>query len=87
MNNLEGWGGPMPLSWYEAQEKLQRKILSRMKELGMTPVLPGYCGMMPHDASSRLGLDVTDGGKWNGYKRTTNLTALIPSMRARMMPA
>ena len=78
MNNLEGWGGPMPLSWYEAQEKLQRKILSRMKELGMTPVLPGYCGMMPHDASSRLGLDVTDGGKWNGYQRPSNLSATDP---------
>ena len=24
----------------------QKKILARMKELGMKPVLPGYCGMM-----------------------------------------
>lgn len=74
MNNLEGWGGPLPLSWYSAQEKLQKKILARMKELGMTPVLSGYCGMMPHDASEKLGLAVTDGGMWNGYRRPSNLS-------------
>ena len=74
MNNLEGWGGPLPLSWYSAQESLQKRILSRMRELGMSPVLPGYCGMMPHDASVKLGLDVTDGGEWNGYQRPANLS-------------
>lgn len=75
MNNLEGWGGPLPLSWYPQQERLQKRILARMKELGMSPVLPGYCGMMPHDAKARLGLDVTDGGTWNGYVRPSNLSA------------
>lgn len=75
MNNLEGWGGPLPQSWYGQQEKLQKQILARMKELGMQPVLPGYCGMMPHDAKERLGLNTTDGGKWNGYVRPSNLSA------------
>ena len=74
MNNLEGWGGPLPLSWYKQQETLQKKILARMKELGMHPVLPGYCGMMPHDAKEKLGLNVNDGGLWNGYQRPANLS-------------
>ena len=74
MNNLEGWGGPLPLSWYKQQETLQKKILARMKEMGMKPVLPGYCGMVPHDAKERLGLNVTDAGKWNGYQRPANLS-------------
>lgn len=74
MNNLEGWGGPNPDSWYAQQEKLQKQILKRMKEYGMTPVLPGYSGMMPHDAKQKLGLDVTDGGMWNGYIRPSNLS-------------
>ena len=78
MNNLEGWGGPLPLSWYKQQEALQKKILGRMKELGMTPVLPGYCGMMPHDAKEELGLNVTDGGLWNGYQRPANLSPTDP---------
>ena len=74
MNNLEGWGGPLPLSWYKQQETLQKKILARMKSLGMKPVLPGYCGMMPHDAREKLGLNVSDGGLWNGYQRPANLS-------------
>lgn len=78
MNNLEGWGGPLPSSWYDRQEKLQKKILARMKEYGMQPVLPGYCGMMPHDAKEKLGLEVTPGGKWNGYVRPSNLSATDP---------
>lgn len=78
MNNLEGWGGPLPVSWYENREQLQKKILGRMRELGMTPVLPGYCGMMPHDAETRLGLNVVNGDRWNGYVRPSNLLATDP---------
>ena len=74
MNNLEGWGGPLPDSWYNQQEALQKKILKRMHEYGMQPVLPGFCGMMPHDAKAKLGLNVTDGGIWNGYTRPANLS-------------
>ena len=48
MNNLEGWGGPLSDNWYTQQERLQKQILSRMREFGMSPVLPGYCGMVPH---------------------------------------
>lgn len=73
MNNLEGWGGPLTENWYRDQEQLQKRILTRMKDLGMTPVLPGYCGMMPHDAATRLGLGVIEGGLWNGYTRPSNL--------------
>lgn len=74
MNNLEGWGGPLPQNWYKQKETLQKKILARMKEMGMKPVLPGYCGMVPHDAKKRLGLNVTDASKWNGYQRPANLS-------------
>ncbi len=69
MNNLEGWGGPNPDSWYQEQEALQRKILARMRQYGMQPVLPGYAGMVPHDAGKRLGMDVAQPGTWNGYRR------------------
>ncbi len=78
MNNLEGWGGPLPLSWYDRQERLQKKILARMRELGMQPVLPGYCGMVPHDAREKLGLDVADAPLWNGFQRPANLLPTDP---------
>ncbi len=73
MNNLEGWGGPLPESWYAQQERLQKQILQRMKEWGMQPVLPGYSGMLPSDAKQKLGVNVADGGTWNGYTRPTFL--------------
>lgn len=69
MNNLEGWGGPNSDNWYRQREALQKKILRRMKELGINACLPGYSGMVPHDASKRLALDVADPGLWNDYKR------------------
>ena len=65
MNNIEGWGGPLPEGWFPHQEALQKRILSRMSEWGMQPVLPGYSGMVPHDAAERLGLDAPDQGTWN----------------------
>ena len=65
MNNIEGWAGPLPAGWYPHQEALQKRILARMKEWGMRPVLPGYSGMVPHDAAERLGLDAPDQGLWN----------------------
>lgn len=77
MNNLEGWGGPLPLSWYEQHEKLQKQILARMKDYGMHPVLPGYAGMAP-SIHNKLGKgETTDNGeeynsnqnKWNGFDR------------------
>lgn len=78
MNNLEGWGGPNSPQWYADREELQKKILSRMKEYGMHPVLPGFSGMLPHDAGERLGVSVSGAGKWNGFIRPVILSASDP---------
>lgn len=78
MNNLEGWGGLNPDSWYERQEELQKRILKRMREYGIEPVLPGYSGMVPHNAKDRLGLNVADPGRWNGYPRPAFLQPTDP---------
>lgn len=69
MNNLEGWGGPNTENWYDNQEKLQKKILKRMREYGIEPVLPGYSGMVPNNAAEKLGLNVSNPGLWCGYRR------------------
>ncbi len=69
MNNLEGWGGPNPDSWYEQQERLQKKILARLREFGISAVLPGYSGMVPHDADEKLGLNISAPATWNGFTR------------------
>ncbi|XP_072090950.1 alpha-N-acetylglucosaminidase [Arachis hypogaea] len=47
MGNLHGWGGPLPQSWLDQQLNMQKKILARMYELGMNPVLPAFSGNVP----------------------------------------
>ena len=78
MNNLEGWGGPNPESWYKQQIALQQRILKRMHEYGVEPVLPGYSGMVPHNAKEKLGLNVSDPGLWCGYRRPAFLQPTDP---------
>lgn len=69
MNNLEGWGGPNSENWYKQQEILQKKIVKRMREYGIEPVLPGYSGMLPSNAKEKLGMNVQDPGFWGSYRR------------------
>lgn len=78
MNNLEGWGGPNPDSWYKQREALQKQIVKRMNEYGIHPVLPGYSGMVPHNAKERLGLNISDPGLWCGYRRPAFLQPTDP---------
>ncbi len=47
MSNLDKWGGPLPMSWLQHQKELQKKIVERERELGMTPVLPAFAGHVP----------------------------------------
>jgi alpha-N-acetylglucosaminidase len=47
MGNLDGWGGPLPLSWMKSHKVLQEKILKQERVLGMKPVLPAFTGHVP----------------------------------------
>ncbi len=47
MGCLDGWGGPLPPLWIDRHEDLQKQILARQRELGMTPVLQGFTGHVP----------------------------------------
>ena len=47
MLNIDRWGGPLPSSWLEGQEALQKQIVKRERELNMRPVLPAFAGHVP----------------------------------------
>lgn len=47
MLNIDRWDGPLPQSYIDNQEALQRKILARERNLGMRPVLPAFAGHVP----------------------------------------
>ena len=83
MNNLEGWGGTadgtlnggtwngaggvQDDAWYTRQSELATKILSRQRELGMEPVLPGFSGMVPTNFTTKTSIPTdANGGKWAG---------------------
>ncbi|OAY70094.1 Alpha-N-acetylglucosaminidase [Ananas comosus] len=51
MGNLHGWGGPLSQNWLDQQLKLQKRILSHMVELGMTP---GILWMGIRDGAVRI---------------------------------
>ena len=47
MGNINGFEGPLPQHWMEEHRVLQRKLLDRMRALGMTPVAPAFSGFVP----------------------------------------
>lgn len=47
MGNLDDFDGPLPQGWIRQKRTLQAKILARMRELGMTPVVPAFAGFVP----------------------------------------
>jgi len=47
MGCLDGWGGPLPQSWIDSHEILGKQILTRQRELDMTPIQQGFTGHVP----------------------------------------
>ncbi|WP_153795803.1 alpha-N-acetylglucosaminidase [Foetidibacter luteolus] len=71
MGNIDGWGGPLPLSWMESHYKLQKKILQRQRALGMKPVLPAFTGHVPSALKARFPKAKLKATNWtNGFADT-----------------
>ncbi len=68
MQNIDRWGGPLPMGWLENQKELQKKIVARERELDMKPVLPGFAGHVP-PCIKRLHPDapLASLGDWAGF--------------------
>jgi alpha-N-acetylglucosaminidase len=79
MSNMEDYGGPVPPSLIDRRLTLGRKIVHRMHELGMEPVLQGYYGIVPSDFKNRFPhAKVHAQGGWGGLKRPDMLDPLDP---------
>lgn len=74
MGNLEGEGGPVSDALIERQVDLGQRVVRRCHELGITPVVQGFVGLLPHDADQFIdGIRVVPQGTWLGYQRPTVL--------------
>ncbi|KAK9841152.1 hypothetical protein WJX74_000989 [Apatococcus lobatus] len=68
MGNLQGWGGPLPQAYIDAQAELQVKILERMRAFGMTPVLPAFAGFVPNAIHDKFpDAAITQLGNWGSF--------------------
>jgi len=47
MGNIRQVGGKLPEAWHRDQIALQHKLLARMRELGIKPVVQGFAGFVP----------------------------------------
>lgn len=68
MANIDGWNGPLPMHWLDNQVELQKKILTRERELDMKPVLPAFAGHVP-GALKRIypQANIQNLSKWAGF--------------------
>ncbi len=70
MSNMEDYGGPLPKSLVVQRARLAQRIIARMNELGIAPVLQGYYGIVPSDFRKRFpGADIHAQGLWGTLKR------------------
>ncbi len=67
MGVLENYGGGVSQSLIDARLKLAQRIVTRMKALGIEPVLPGYVGTVPPDfKKKKTDADLYVQEKWLG---------------------
>jgi len=79
MGCIDGWGGPLPKSWIDAHLELQKKIVARERDLGMTPVLQGFTGHVPATLAQVLpGAKLEKLPSWAGFPPTHFLDPQSP---------
>lgn len=79
MGNLEGWGGPVSQRYIDDASQMEKRILSRMKELGIHPVLQGFYGMVPRLLRERHPESVIKEGRWaGGFRRPDMINPETP---------
>ena len=80
MGNIDSFMGPLTKNWIDQNEKLQKKILKRERELGMTPVLPAFSGHVPAKLKELYPhADITPRQKWGEFDNAHNSFFLNPA--------
>jgi len=79
MGNLEGWGGPVTQQMIDDRVALEQKILARMRDLGIEPVMQGFYGMVPASLAQKFpAARIIDQGAWGKFRRPTILLSSDP---------
>jgi alpha-N-acetylglucosaminidase len=68
MSNVDYWQSPLPQSWLDDQEALQKKILERERGFDMTPVLPAFAGHVPAELKDiHPNSKISQMSQWGGF--------------------
>jgi alpha-N-acetylglucosaminidase len=87
MGNLCCFNGPISRALLARRAASARRILARLRELHITPVLPGFYGIVPQDFRQRFtAAHVIPQGEWAGFTRPDWLDPRDP-MFARLAAA
>ncbi|WP_260737666.1 alpha-N-acetylglucosaminidase [Tunturiibacter lichenicola] len=70
MGNMCCFQAPISMELLEKRSRSAQQLIATLRRLGITPVLPGYYGIVPADfASLHPGAHVITQGDWNGFTR------------------
>lgn len=70
LQNMSAFPSPISKDLIDKRVALGQKIADRLRELGMTPVFPGYYGTVPADFEERNpGALVVPQGSWVGFEQ------------------
>ncbi len=70
MGNLCCYNGPVSLQLLQRRAKSAKQIIGRLRELGITPVLPGFFGVVPKSFKTKFPRsNVVPQGEWAGFER------------------
>jgi alpha-N-acetylglucosaminidase len=70
MGNMCCFEGPISMELLKKRAESAKKLIAMLRGLGITPVLPGYYGIVPADFATRNpGAHVITQGDWNGFTR------------------
>ena len=79
MGNLEAWGGPVTQRMIDDRVVLEKKILARMRELGIEPVMQGFYGMVPASLAPKFPeARILKQGSFNVFRRPDILVSTDP---------
>ena len=69
MGNMCCFIEPISTELLHKRAESAKKLIAMLRELGITPVLPGYYGIVPADFAAHKGAHVITQGDWNGFTR------------------
>jgi alpha-N-acetylglucosaminidase len=79
MGNVNKHDGPLPQSYLTKSVELQKKIIARMKELGMNPVVPAFAGFVPPSLKRiHPEAEIIDTQPWAGFDNESGTHILSP---------